>query len=223
MLTSGMYRCVCVGERVCVCKIQMRTWDNSSVQSLLMSLKEEFIVILVYAILFILKDRWHLSQNTSSSRDNGSKKEQNEPQDWKWKLPHTLWQGRLTRQGRQTEAHCSPALQSGSPCKQTAHKWAGAQRQKHKTKVRKWGCSESDIIAQSLGAVGCGQVGESQSFQLSQPSEDRVERRQSWRTSAVTCWAAERNRSAHPRHPAESVTKCLDCSATSGLVFIPAA
>ena len=49
--------CLCGRACVCVCKIQMRTWDNSSVQSLLMSLKEEFIVILVCAILFILKDR----------------------------------------------------------------------------------------------------------------------------------------------------------------------
>lgn len=137
-------------------------------------------------------------------------------------MPHALWQGRPTEQGRELEVHCVPALQSCSPREQTAHKGASTQGRKHKTRGRKWGCSERDVIAQSLGAAGCGRVGKSQSFRPSQPSEDRVEKRQSEDvySDLLNCWATQ---VCPPRLLAESANTCLDCSATSGLMFIPAA
>lgn len=150
-------------------------------------------MISVYAILLILKDRWHLSQNTSSSRDYGLKKEQNEPQNWKWKSPQTLqsWPGKPTKQDA-FEAQFIPILQSSAqvssqPASEQAHR--GKAQDSEKVRVLRQGYHRPTFG----GCWMCSATGGHRAFHCHSPQ------RTIWRTGGVegcrqwqlNCWTKQ--------------------------------
>lgn len=98
-----------------------------------MSWKKE-ILILIYAILFILKERWNLSQ-TPNPVETDSKKEQNGPQTGNenpLRYTNPKKENRLDKVPRFL-VQLIPALQGRSACERTACKWAGhrSKRTRH--------------------------------------------------------------------------------------------
>lgn len=167
-------------------KIQIRTYflQFSSAVTTDMSWKKE-ILILIYAILFILKERWNLSQ-TPNPIETGSKKEQNGPQT---RNENPLRYSNPKKENQLDKVPCFlarliPALQGHSACERTACKWGGHRSKRTRHEWENEDAGQGHHPTQGGGDDGHAQVGGHTAFRCLGPCGIR----QRGRMSSLTKW-----------------------------------
>lgn len=177
--------CQCVSMWAYVGKIQIRTYLLQLFSRVTANMAwKKFTAIIVHAIIVHTQTKIKVvPKHTLSYRDRG-------PQNQKWKSPHTLssWRGKPNRWDVLLRGSVYPHLPSKAAVP-TSEQVFGSKSTRHG--VRKWGCSEREVITQSLGVDGRAQVAEvtevSAATAVRWPCAEMAEEQD----ASVTWWTAE--------------------------------